>query len=160
LSTTRAHEIAEILYSIPKPKTIFYLGDHDPSGRCIEEEAAQRVQKHIDNLWIDSQREFATAVPHHIFLKVERLAIHPEDITDFNLPPLRVKPTDTRASAFLAEYNNECVELDALPPTELRRRIREAVESNLDMDKWNRAVEVERVELQNIMETVGCWNLA
>jgi hypothetical protein len=158
LSTTRAHDIAQILYGIRKPKTIFYLGDHDPSGRCIEEEAAKRVKTHYHNIYLhDPDYEH---VLHYVVLEVERLAIEPEDIAAFDLPPLRVKPRDTRADGFLAEYGNECVELDALPPTELRSRIREAVESKLDMEKWNRAVEVERVELRNILETVGSWSIS
>jgi hypothetical protein len=49
------------------------------------------------------------------------------------------------------------VELDALPPNELRRRIREAIEGKMDREKWQRAVEVERVELRSIVETVNQW---
>jgi len=53
LSTTKAHEIAEHFDAISKSITIFYLGDHDPSGShsphldvresCIHAEAARHL---------------------------------------------------------------------------------------------------------------------
>jgi hypothetical protein len=42
-STTKIHEAAECLSAIAKPITIFYCGDHDASGRCIDTEGADRV---------------------------------------------------------------------------------------------------------------------
>lgn len=146
LSTTRAHDIASILQRIRKPKTIFYLGDHDPSGLCIEREAAERVRNY-------GSGHFA----------IERLAIHAEDIATFNLPPLRVKTktggdyADSRAEGFVAEYGSECVELDALPPNELRERIREAVEAKIDRKSWDRAIVAERAEIRSIEDFIANW---
>lgn len=140
LSTTKAHEIAERFASISKPTTAFYLGDHDPSGRNIESDLKARIRKY-------GSGPFA----------LKRLAIHATDITKFSLPPLRVKVTDSRAREFLSKYSNRCVELDALPPNELRRRIREAVEGLLDIKLWNRSVEIEQVELSSIADAVSRW---
>jgi hypothetical protein len=154
LSATRVNDIAEHVNSVRKPKTVFYLGDHDPSGRSIEETAYRAVQWRAIELDRECECEGIT---------LERLAIHPEDIAEFNLPPLRVKTkvdgdyADPRSEAFLSKFQDECVELDALPPTELRRRIQEAVQSRMDMVAWSRSVMVEQVELRNIVETVGSW---
>jgi hypothetical protein len=139
LSTTKAHEIAEQFKQVSKPITVFYLGDHDPSGRTIEADLAARIEMYGS----------------HFTLR--RLAIFAGDIRRFSLPPLRVKMTDSRAKGFLSKYSDACVELDALPPIELRRRIREAVEQLLDRDLWNHAIEVESVELASIRETVARW---
>jgi len=139
LSTTRVHEIAQHFLNIGKPITVFYIGDHDPSGREIERNAGNRVWQY--------GAEF----------DLERLAITGEDIKTWNLPPLRIKDTDTRADAFRNVHGDDCVELDALPVHELRRRIREAVEGKLDRVAWDRAVAVEAVEIANIRETVGQW---
>jgi hypothetical protein len=134
------------LQRIRKPKTVFYLGDHDPSGRCIEREAAERIRKY-------GSGRFA----------IQRLAIHAEDIAKFSLPPLRVKTkrdgdyADSRAEEFIAEYGSECVELDALPVSELRRRIREAVEAKIERTTWNRAVLAERAELESIEDFIANW---
>lgn len=139
-STTRVQEIASILRRTGKPNKVFYLGDHDPSGCCIEDEGYKRLWKH-------GSGDF----------ELKRLAIHKEDIKAFGLPPLRVKQTDSRARGFLREHGPDCVELDALPPTELRRRLRDAVTAAIDADKWNRAIQVEKAELASIIETVNKW---
>jgi len=139
LSTTKAHEMSELIQDSSKPMTVFYLGDHDPSGRNIETDLYERIRSYGAKFVI------------------KRLAIHAADIARFKLPPLRVKATDSRAADFLRRYSNRCVELDALPPSELRRRIKEAVTSMLDRALWDRAVMVEQVELESIQEVVSRW---
>src|SRR5882724_2926769 len=108
LSTTKAHDLAAVIKSSEKPMTIFFLGDHDPSGRGIETDLAERIRGY------------------------------------------GVKESDSRAVRFLRRYGNKCVELDALPPTELRRRIEQAVTSMQDRKLWDRAVMVEKAELRSI----------
>jgi hypothetical protein len=139
-SATRANDIAQLFASIGKSKMVFYLGDHDPSGRCIEAEAYERIKRYGSGPF-----------------QVKRLAVHAGDIKRYKLPPLRVKDTDSRAAAYRERYGDRCVELDALPPAELRRRIRRAVESVMDIEAWNRAVEVEKVEHACISDIVSTW---
>jgi len=110
-----------------KKVTIFYLGDWDPSGKDIERDVTDRL------------REFGFARD-----MVHRVAIFQEDIREFNLPPLRVKDKDPRAGKFKRQHGNEAVELDALPPTELRRRLRAAIEGVIDHEAWDRAKLVEQ----------------
>jgi hypothetical protein len=138
-SATLVHEIAERFSTIKKPKVVFYLGDHDPSGLCIEQDLYDRTSRLCGSF------------------RLERLAIFAADIKKFRLPPLRIKQTDTRALAFLNQHSNRCVELDALPPEELRRRIEQAVEGVMDTDKWNRAVDVEAAEIASIEHTLSTW---
>jgi hypothetical protein len=143
-STTRVHEIAERLAGkAAKEIRIFYLGDHDPSGVDIERDLTQRVYGARMRL-------------HKIFdFEVERLAIHASDILAFRLPPLRVKRTDSRAAGFAAVHGPNCVELDALPPSELRRRIVKAIEKILNKKAWERAVRIEALELASIRDFVS-----
>jgi hypothetical protein len=139
-STTVVHEVAELFQLMDKPVYVYYIGDHDPSGRAIDRDAVVRVRGY--------GAEFT----------LTRLAIHPEDIRKFKLPPLRIKPTDSRADAFEKKYGLRCVELDALPPTELRRRIEVAIVRHLDMPAWDRAKrceEVERATTQRVAEQVS-----
>ncbi len=147
-STTRAREIAAVLANTKKPKIIFYLGDHDPSGRNAEEEGLSRVLMHY---------RFITGNSQASDIKLRRLAIHKGDIKKFNLPPLRVKDTDSRTPGFIRKYGHDCVELDALPPNELRKRIRVAITALLDEAAWNRAIAAEKVELASIIDTVSNW---
>jgi hypothetical protein len=140
LSTTKAHEIARRFGQIKKPIVVYYFGDHDPSGRNMEAEVADRIR--------------AYGSPPFPLM---RLAIFAGDIRKFKLPPLRVKMADPRAKAFLRKYADASVELDSLPPTELRQRIRNAVEELLDKNLWKRAVEIEGIELRSIIDTVSRW---
>ncbi len=123
-STTRVHEIAEEFSEKQKQIHVYYLGDHDPSGRCIEDELRQRVT--MQNMTLNSW-------------SVTRLAIHRADIKKFNLPPLRVKASDSRATDFLSKHGDQCVELDALPPNELRARIKKAIMQHIHKESWRRA---------------------
>ena len=140
LSTTRTYEIAQHFSRIDKPITVFYLGDHDPSGHDIERDLQTRILKQSTRLF-----------------DVERLAIFARDIAAFGLPPLRLKDADPRARQFRQEHGTECVELDALPPTELRRRITSAIYDLIDLELWGRAIAVEKVELASIQAAVASW---
>lgn len=138
-STTRVHEIASVFAGISKPIFVYYLGDHDPSGRAIEMDLYDRISRYGPDF------------------QMARLAIREEDIDDFNLPPLRIKAGDTRAAAFRRAFGNRCVELDALPPEELRRRVRRAIDRHIEKRAWERALAVERAEQESIASIVTRW---
>lgn len=136
-STGMESQIGDLFSTTSKPITVFYLGDHDPSGHGIEQDMHERVQR-------ASGIEF----------EMRRLAIHAADIREFHLPPQKIKATDSRAASFRAKFGPRAatVELDALPAGELRRRITAAVGGLLDRERWNRAIEVQNVELASIAE--------
>lgn len=150
-STTGVHDIAHHFRHVSKSKYVFYLGDHDPDGRAIEESIRRRV------LALGSG-PFA----------MRRLAINVGDIKRFNLPPMRIKrfddghekaglPRSSRGKAFLRKYPDETVELDALPPDVLRRRVKNAIEVLIDWTRWFRAIDVEAAELESIENFVSKW---
>ncbi len=130
-------EIGDLFEGIDKPITILYVGDHDASGDDIPRDIRKRA-------------EAASGKTVHMV----RLAIHPEDIVRFNLPPQKIKDKDPRAAAFRRKYgeNAATIELDALPVEELRRRVREAIEELIDWDLWNRQVDIQEVELASIRD--------
>ncbi|HEY4707048.1 MAG TPA: hypothetical protein VII64_06265 [Thermodesulfobacteriota bacterium] len=134
-STTKKLEIARLFDSKKKPIRIFYIGDHDPSGLDIERDLLDKISKYqrTDN--------YAT---------IERLGILREDIALFNLPPLQIKDSDSRAPKFRLQHGAEVVEADALPPVELRARIREKVEALIDFTSWNHKLIAERAEFASI----------
>jgi len=133
------NDIVYLFEYIEKPIHIFFLGDFDPSGDCIEEDIHKRTQN-------ARGRTFT----------VTRLAIHPEDIRRFRLPPKTIKDKDPRSEGFRKKYgkNASTVELDALPVDELRRRVREAIGGLIDWNRWNRQVCIQEVELVRISEVV------
>lgn len=136
-STTCAHAIARLFRQkkrAGKSIKVFYLGDWDPSGAAIEDDVVRRVSGYGSGPFT-----------------ITRLAIHKADIAQFNLPPLRVKSSDPRANGFLRQHGNQAVELDALPPTELRARLQKAIRGEVDLACWQRALLIEQAH----RETTG-----
>jgi len=88
LSTTLVHEIAEEIRSSDKPFTAFAVGDHDPSGCDIDRDLIERIERYGAKFTL------------------KRLAIFKADIAKYKLPPLRVKPEDSRAEGFLRAHPN------------------------------------------------------
>jgi hypothetical protein len=136
-STGMESRIGEDFERITKPITVFYVGDHDPSGQDIPRDIHRRAQE-------ASGRE----------ITMQRVAIHPEDIKRFNLPPQKIKDTDSRKEAFKRRFGQKAptVELDALPVEELRRRVREAISGLIDWESWDRQIQVQQVELDCIAD--------
>jgi hypothetical protein len=125
---------------IDKPIIILYLGDHDPSGRSIEQDLHRRTQA-------ASGKD----------IQMIRVAIHHQDIAAFSLPPKTIKDTDSRAKRFRADFGEDAptVELDALPVEELRRRLTEAIHDLVDHDAWERQISTETLEFQSIRDIFG-----
>lgn len=146
-STTAAHAIAQRFSVIEKPITVFYLGDHDPSGQDIQRDLYERIIGYESGPFT-----------------LERLAIHKTDIAEFELPTLPIKTKtggaykDPRAAGFVSAHGTECVELDALPPVELRRRIELAVKGHIDETAWKTAAEIEVREKGRIADAVNQWS--
>jgi hypothetical protein len=136
-STGMESRIGEDFEAIEKPITVFYVGDHDPSGQDIPRDIHRRAQE-------ASGKE----------ITIKRLAIHPEDIKRFNLPPQKIKETDSRTTGFKRRFGAKAhtVELDALPVEELRRRVRAAIEGLIEWEAWERQLQVQQVELDCIAD--------
>lgn len=127
---------------------IGYLGDHDPSGRVIGEASRKKL-------------EGFGAV-----FKWERLGLHPEDLSDFNLElvPLKLgtkkKKGDPRANRFRTEFGTGAAELDALPPGEVPRRIREFVEPFIEPEIQEAVERDERVQKESLDVVMRNWGAA
>jgi hypothetical protein len=121
-----------------KPATIYYFGDHDPSGVDI----SRKVESDL--------REFAPEAD----IVFERVAVEPWQIEAWSLPTRPTKGTDTRARNFVGES----VEVDAIPPDELRRLAADCILDHID-DAALQTVRIaeasEREILANIAATMG-----
>lgn len=129
VSLSFAAEIANQWSQINKPITAYYLGDYDASGFDLERDVREKLTRYCD-------RPF----------NWQRLAVNQEDFDAFDLIALEPKQTDRRVAKFIREHGQSCAELDALPPTELRRRVRAAIESHVPSDSWERLQQVEQLE--------------
>lgn len=139
-SISFAGEIAEQWSQIDKPIHAYYLGDFDPSGIDIERDAREKIARYAgcDFEW-------------------SRLAIREPDFAKFKLIELPVKQSDKRAGKFLKAQGGRCAELDALPPSELRRRVEAAILQHVDQAEWNRLKQIEQIEKETMQEYVEEW---
>jgi hypothetical protein len=86
-------------------------------------------------------------------ITVERLAVNREQIEKWNLHTRPTKTTDTRESKFRSIYGTDSVELDAIPPDELRRLVKSAIEGHMNprsLERLRLAKQSERETLRNI----------
>jgi hypothetical protein len=111
-SLTFLHSAAEAIAKRGVPAHLYYFGDRDPSGLNIP----QVVERGI--------REFAPKVELHF----ERVAVTDQQIVQYNLPTRPTKKTDTRSNGF----DGRSVEVDAIPPAELRRLAHECITQHID----------------------------
>lgn len=144
-SATTLNEVAASTKDSDKPLMVFYLGDWDPSGMNMSEvDLPKRLAKYGATLGFD------------------RLCLTSQDIATEELStlwfPASDKRSDSRYRWFVDNIGTKCWELDALSPVIVRDRVEEAIVSMIDVDEWNRHVEVEQVETESIGEVINLWN--
>jgi hypothetical protein len=155
-------EIASCWGEIDKPIFAYYVGDFDPSGFDLERDLWEKLERYSGRTaWVprgpelDPDEVRAKCGPDN-FCWV-RLAVRGADFRDHHLIPLPVKMTDRRAKGFLREHGRQCAEVDALPPTELRRRVEEAIEAHIPTAQWERLRQTERMEKESLQRYLSAW---
>ena len=111
-------EAAAQLWRIGHEKRIhiYYFGDRDPSGVDIPRNVEARL------------REFTRwDVP----IAFDVVAVTEDQIDEFGLPTRPTKLSDTRSATF----DGESVEVDAIPPADLRELVRACIEQHIDQDQ-------------------------
>jgi hypothetical protein len=114
-SITFTYEAAEFIGDLDVPVFIYHLGDFDPSGV----DAGKKIERDL--------REFAPKAEIHF----KRLAVNRDQILAWNLPTRPTKTTDSRAKNF----GDISVELDAIPPDQLRQLVDDAIQRHLPPDQ-------------------------
>lgn len=121
-----------------RSSVLLYAGDFDPSG-------------------VDIDRDFLART--NIFDEVRRIAIREEDLETYNLPPLPGKPWDARANSFIEQYGELMqVELDALPPEEMRKLYKAAIDEFFDYkvhDDSRKEEDREFIKLERVHAEMG-----
>jgi hypothetical protein len=120
-----------------KPTTIYYLGDHDPSGVDIP----RQVER--------SLREMAPEVP----LDFVRLAVNVDQIATYDLPTRPTKRTDSRSAGFVGGS----VEVDAMPSPVLRSLVEEAITAHVDSGVYDHLQIVEQEEREMLHRVARGW---
>lgn len=117
---------------------ILYVGDFDPAGMDMSDGLHQRL---VD-----------VGAPGEAF-KVERVAVTPEQIATYRLPPHEPKHKDARTPQFVARYGVGCVEADALPPEVLVATVDHAIKACIsDQDAWQESIDQEQRDMQALKD--------
>jgi hypothetical protein len=138
-SITYLQEAAEQIEADGRPTYVYVLTDFDPSGVSI----AEKVE--------DELTERASSSD----ITVERLAVNRQQIDRWNLPTRPTKTSDTRARRFRQVHGTDSVELDAIPPDELRRLVKDAIDSHMEPWRLEQFRMVEREEQQTLKSMFG-----
>jgi hypothetical protein len=115
--------------------TLFYLGDHDPSGEDM-------VRDIKDRLVLFGVSD----------IRVEKLALTMEQVRQYHPPPNPAKTTDSRHAGYVTEHGTTSSwEVDALNPATLAQIIRKAFKGVIDPDKMQ-AVKAKEAEQRSKLE--------
>lgn len=120
-----------------RPAVLLYAGDHDPSG------------------W-DIPRDFAARTD--CWKAVQRIALAPEQVTEYALPESIGKETDSRKTGFVARFGKLTqVEVDALAPDVLRGLFSDAIHTYWDTSVLGAVLERERTETETLAGLTRRW---
>jgi len=131
-SMTLIYESAVFMSALPQPTLIVYVGDHDASGRGISDRLEAQFALHTDGV------------------AVARVALNPAQIAAYQLPTRPGKTSDSQHAKFAAEYGDESVEVDALPPDVLTGIVQDEIVSMIDAPEWDAAGKAEELERQSL----------
>jgi hypothetical protein len=140
-SATVVHDVAE---DDGLPLVALYVGDFDPSGLYMSES--------------DLPKRLAKYKGSHVILK--RVALTKPQALD--LPssfsfPASDKTKDPRHKWFTQNHGQQCWELDAMDPNDLRDLVEEAIKSEIEPEAWARCEAMNKAEEESIREGVASW---
>jgi hypothetical protein len=118
-SVTSLEETARRFRRSNKDQFVLLIaGDFDPEGEniCQTWAACLRDEHGIDDL------------------TVAKIGVNPDQIARYELAPLPVKTTSSRAAGFQAAHGRDVYELEAFEPDQLQAIIRDAIRDVLDLD--------------------------
>jgi hypothetical protein len=126
------HSAAEYIGSIDVPTYIYHLGDFDPSGV----NAGEKIEQTLREMAPDADITF------------RRIGVTPEQIKNWKLPTRPTKTSDTRSKNF----GEISVELDAIPPSQLRSLVKNFIERHLPA----RQFEILKIAEESERELLKC----
>jgi hypothetical protein len=139
-SATVVHDVAED--DDGRKLIVLYVGDYDPSGLFMSE--------------VDLPGRFTRYNGRHIVLK--RIALTPEQTRGLPSFPVTDKRKDPRYGWFVRTHGQDCWEVDALDPNELRDCVRKAIEAEIaDSQAWERCKTTEHAEQQSLRWVIRNW---
>lgn len=141
-SFTAVRQAAEDSNDIPSDRTatVLYIGDYDPSGLYMSEiDLPSRLERY-GSRW-----------------NFHRIAVMKEDTLHLPAFDAATKSNDNRYKWYTENFGHTCWELDAIDPNDLRQRVREQIETRLDLSAWEHAKQIESVEVASMRDFQLAW---
>jgi hypothetical protein len=138
-SATAAHDVAED--DDGRDLIILYVGDLDPSGMYMSE--------------VDLPARFAKYDGEHI--KLRRIALTREQVGGLPSFPASDKRKDPRYRWFCTNYGDQCWELDAMDPNDLRDCVEREIVKLIEPEAWQRCAIVNKAEQQSFQSILEKW---
>jgi hypothetical protein len=130
-SLTLQHDVAEMLRrrhaQTEQPAVILFVSDLDPSGIDLQ------------RAWEEAMVDFGL---YAFGCSFRRIALTREQVAapelDLDGLSISVKPSDSRAEAFIEQYGNRCWEVDVLPGNVIEAAVNAEIRSWLETKAWKR----------------------
>jgi len=84
-------------------------------------------------------------------VEFDRIAVTREQIERYKLPTRPAKAGDTRAR----DWEGGCVEVDAMPPAELRRLVQDAITERITPWEWTQLQKTEAAEKETLQQLIS-----
>jgi hypothetical protein len=121
-----------------------YVGDYDPSGLFMSER--------------DLPERIARYGGDHVLIR--RIAITLDQTTDLPSFSAASKKKDPRHAWFVANYGEQCWELDAMDPNDLRACVEAWIKYEIEPEAWDRCETVQAAEQASLKEVLSAWPVA
>jgi hypothetical protein len=126
-----------------KPLVALYVGDHDPSGRCMSDSDLPARLREYD---LEDESD----------IELIRIALVEDDLRNPDgsdkVPgfPAGDKRKDSRYPWFVEHHGHRCWELDAMDMNDLRSRITAEVKARMNLAAWEHSLMIERAEVESM----------
>lgn len=119
---------------------VLYIGDYDPSGMYMSVmDLPERLERY-GSQWV-----------------FRRIAVLSSDTPYLPSFDASTKSGDIRYDWFVENYGSKCWELDAMDPNDLRQRVREQIETRLNLPVWEHAKQIEAAEIESMQSFHRAW---
>lgn len=130
-SQTFVDTVIKVVERDGRDSVLLYAGDFDPSGMDIDRDFKERTE---------------------CFDQVVRIGLNRKLVDKFELPPAPGKATDSRSAQFMLEHGELVqVELDALPPEELRKLYQRHIDKFWEPKTYERVLAAEKVQREHLV---------
>jgi hypothetical protein len=136
---TPIHDVAED--DDGRDLVVLYVGDFDPSGLYMSEED---LPARLDRYGGD-----------HVDLR--RIALTREQVGGLPSFPATDKRKDPRYKWFRANYGDQCWELDAMDPNDLRSCVKQEIEELIEPVAWERCEIINQAEQESLRHMLDQW---